>query len=192
MAAIYFLYYTVLILLWLFGIVVTFVLGALFGYTVLQPVSDLARRQEKTFRFYTADFFSLTLVLILPATFVSVIMRNRGISGETLISGEPLYLIGFIAFAATVLAWTRGALKLSSIDVSSSSKRFVFLGFMVPLAFLGAGLAVPLLVFGVVEMIRSTLPKFLIIVEVCGLIAVPILAIAGNRVSRWVVRKDAA
>jgi len=152
----------------------------------LHRFADLARRQEKTVRFYTADFFSLTLVLVLPATFVSVIMRNRGISGE------PLYLIGFIAFAATVWAWTRGALKLSSIDVSSSSKRFVFLGFMVPLAFLGAGLAVPLLVFGVVEMIRSTLPKFLIVVEVCGLIAVPILAIAGNRVSRWVVRKDAA
>ena len=158
-----------------------FGLGAFFGYTVLKPLIRATEGRKTKLRFYTSDFFSLTLVLALPALFISSLQKTAMPQGI-------LIFMSILMFAIAIWAWVRSAMKLSAMDVTSGLKRFVFLAALVPVAMLGSA-AVPVLVGHVVStLVNQQVAEFLI--AACGAAGTVLIALFGKILCRWVIRKD--
>lgn len=169
-----------------FGIVfliLLFGLGSLFGYTVLRPLIKAAHGRKASPRLYTSDFFSLTMVLVLP-TMLLTSFRS---------SNMPILLaivVGIIVYVITIWIWARGAIKLSAIGVDNSLKRFVFLGLHLPLAILGTSMGIPMLLVGMSTTISQPQQSDYFLMFLSGLLAAIPVALLGNKICQWVVSLD--
>lgn len=161
---------------------VIFGLGAFFGYTILKPLIKATEGKKSKLRFYTSDFFSLTFVLALPLLFASS-LRDRSAPQEVLIA------IGVVMCVIAIWVWFRGATKLSVLNVSSGWKRFVFLAGLLPVAMLGATVAVPMLIGQFVSTLVN-LQGVDFTIAAGGVAAALLVAVVGQKVCGWVIRKD--
>lgn len=152
--------------------------GSLFGYTVLSPIIKASRGRKVSAQLHISDFFSLTLVLVLP-TLVVTTLRQSTASFVVVAAGIPAYTL-------TIWLWVRGAIKLSSTGVTSSLKRFVFLGLILPFAIFGSAVGIPMLCVGVIS--TPTSQNFIYpLLSIFGLLASVQVAIAGRLACRWVL-----
>lgn len=160
-----------------------FGLGSLFGYTILRPVIRGSHGRKVSTRLYTVDFFSLTMVLVLPTMLVTTFPRSG-------FSFEFAAVAGVLVYAITLWVWGRGAVKLSSIGVDSSLKRFVFLGLVLPLTILGTGIGVPLLLIGIASSVPrpETGPSTLLLFT--GLLGAIPVALLGRKICHWIIRLE--
>jgi len=163
-------------------LVSTFGVGSFFGYTILKPIIKAAHGKKVTTRLYTSDFFSLTLVLVLPTMLMTTFRR-------TTLPVVFVVVIGVLVYAIAIWIWGRGAIKLSSIGVSSSLKRFVFLGVILPLAILGTAIGVPGLCMGLITTLTQ-LQFGLALLFASGFLAAALVAKAGKLASAWVLIPD--
>lgn len=163
-------------------VVAMFGTGIYFGYTFLKPIIKASQGKEASGRLYTSDFFSLTMVLVLPTMLMTTFRR----------SSYPIVVpivIGVLVYTITIWMWGRGAIKLSSIGVSSSLKRFLFLGVILPIAILGTAIGVPGLCVGLVACLaRFSLPYVISILS--GFLAAALVAYGGQLACKWVLIPD--
>ena len=150
--------------------------GAWFGYTIIKPVIKAGAGKQLNARFYTADLFSLTLILALPISCISMFLKSNFF----------LICVGVIVIGVFLWMWIRGAVKLSSIGVDSNAKRFMFLGFVLPAALIGSSVCVPALaLFYLVSIFNLGVADIALLAV--GVIAVPVTAMTGQRITAWVV-----
>lgn len=161
-------------------LILLFGLGSLFGYTILKPLIKAAHGRKATMQLYTSDFFSLTMVLVLPMMLITA-FRNSNVPTMVAI------VICVTVYVITIWIWARGAIKLSSIDVHSSHKRFVFLGILLPLTILGMVIGIPILLTGIgMSFSRPNGPLFAFMF-LTGLVAAIPVAFVGKMICQWVV-----
>jgi len=170
------------ILLGIFSLVAIFATGCFFGYTFLKPIIEASKGKKATARLYTGDFFSLTMVLVLPTMLMTTVRRSN-------FPVALIIVIGILVYVITVWIWGRGAIKLSSIGVSNSLKRFMFLGVILPIGILGTAIGVPCLCMGLVLSLARFLPV-LILLFISGFLAAALIAHGGNLACRWVLIPD--
>lgn len=158
---------------------ILFSVGAVFGYVILGPIAKADRHTKAQMRFYTCDFFTLSLLLALPMLFVAAARRWHG-ENSMIVNTCGFILIGVFAYA-----WGRGATALSGAGVVNTLKRCSFLGLVLPIAIVGSAVAVPVLVMMVFALPQMTL------LEVClwssGIFVAIVVAILCRKCTVWVL-----
>lgn len=167
-------------LIGLFFLSAVFGIGITFARFILAPILQATKKKPAVFRFYISDFFSMTLMLALPAFFISR-------AGDQALSRLSIVVL-CVGSVIALWAWVRGASKLSSINVESPFKRFVFLAIILPIVILGIGFAVPwsvLLVFSLFMRNSTGNPLSFILV----FLGLPLLALFSRQICKWVVHQ---
>jgi len=159
--------------------VVVLGIAAVFGYTILEPVTKAERGARFQTHFFVCDFFTLSLLIAIPLFFISNV---RSINGEEL---TVTILLGLILVAVFVYSWARGATALSAIGVVNSWKRCCFLGVLVPIAILGSALVVPTLIM--LAFFLTNMPPRGIMLWLAAVVVTPLVAYLCRRCTRWVI-----
>jgi hypothetical protein len=157
--------------------------GAYFGYTILKPLVEATAGTKSRTRFYLCDFFTLSVLVVIPIAFFSQVYRNtyrRDMSVVNVALG--------ILIAVFVYMWWRVAAAMTRAGVVSSGKRVVMLGMLMPMVVIGSSLVVPVWIVTTFSAAQFSGVEFLFWLATS--IVIPITAILGRRVTQWVVTPD--
>lgn len=94
-------------------------------------------------------------------------------------------IVAGILICVFIYIWWRTATALSSVGVVDASKRSVMLGILMPLAIIGSALVVPGWIVATFSAGNFNGAGFLI--WLAAMIVIPIIAMMGRRVTRWVI-----
>jgi hypothetical protein len=164
-------------------VLLVWLLGAVFGYTILQPLSKVGRYPKRKTQYFLSDLLSLVVMLQLPCGFMSVAAHwHENSTVGVSIGGGLLSLV-------VVLIWWRAVGILSRLRVYMPVRRAVFLVVVLPVAILGSVFCVPLIfiAFQAIAGGPLVLPSWAKIAICLAVVAMPFVCYGFRLLTFWVL-----